>query len=89
MDIAGDQLKNLTQSPGIDEVGSWSPDGSKIVFFSNRGGNGEIYVMESDGKNQVNLTNHLALDAAPTWSPDGRRIAFHSNREGAIRTRSM
>ncbi len=82
MDIEGNQLKNLTQSPGIDEVGSWSPDGSKIVFFSNRDGNGEIYVMGSDGKNQVNLTNHPALDAAPSWSPDGTKIAFQSNREG-------
>ena len=82
MDIEGNQLQNLTQSPGIDEVGSWSPDGSKIVFFSNRDGNGEIYVMDSNGKNPVNLTNHPALDAAPTWSPDGTKIAFHSNREG-------
>ena len=82
MDIEGNQLKNLTQSPGIDEVGSWSADGSKIVFFSNRDGNGEIYVMGSNGRKQVNLTNHPALDAAPTWSPDGTKIAFHSNREG-------
>ena len=81
IDIEGNQLKNLTQSPGIDEVGSWSPDGSKIVFFSNRDGNGEIYVMDANGGNQVNVTNHSALDAAPTWSPDGSRIAFQSNRE--------
>ena len=82
MDIQGNQLKNLTQSPGRDEVGSWSPDGSKIVFFSNRDGNREIYVMDSNGRKQVNLTNHPALDAAPTWSPDGTKIAFQSNREG-------
>ena len=82
MDIEGIALKNLTQSPGRDEVGSWSADGSKIVFFSNRDGNGEIYVMGSNGRKQVNLTNHPALDAAPTWSPDGTQIAFQSNREG-------
>ena len=82
MDIEGIALKNLTLSPGRDEVGSWSPDGSKIVFFSNRDGNEEIYVMGSNGRKQVNLTNHPALDAAPTWSPDGTQIAFHSNREG-------
>ena len=82
IDIEGNQFKNLTQSPGVDEVGSWSPDGSKIVFFSNRDGNGEIYVMGSNGRKQVNLTNHPALDAAPTWSPDGTKIAFYSNREG-------
>ena len=82
MDIEGNQLKNLTQSPGRDEVGSWSPDGSKIVFFSNRDGNEEIYVMGSNGRKQINLTNHPAHDAAPTWSPDGTKIAFQSNREG-------
>ena len=82
MDIEGIVLKNLTQSPGRDEVGSWSPDSSKIVFFSNRDGNGEIYVMGSNGRKQVNLTNHPTLDAAPTWSPDGTKIAFQSNREG-------
>ena len=82
MDIEGIVLKNLTRSPGRDEVGSWSPDGSKIVFFSDRDGNGEIYVMGSNGRKQVNLTNHPALDAAPTWSPDGTQIAFQSNREG-------
>ena len=82
MDIEGTVLKNLTRSPGRDEVGSWSPDGSKIVFFSNRDGNGEIYVMGSNGRKQVNLTNHPARDAAPTWSPDGTKIAFQSNREG-------
>ena len=81
MDIEGNQLKNLTQSPGRDEVGSWSPDGSKIVFFSNRDGNEEIYVMDSNGRNQVNLTNHPALDAAPIWSPDGTKIAFYSRRK--------
>jgi Tol biopolymer transport system component len=82
MDIQGNRLKNLTQWRREDEVGSWSPDGSKIVFFSKRDGNAEVYVMDSNGKNQVNLTNHPAFDTAPTWSPDGTRIAFHSNREG-------
>lgn len=34
--IAGGELKNLTRSPGYDAEGSWSPDGSQIVFTSNR-----------------------------------------------------
>ena len=82
MNIEGIVLKNLTRSPGRDEVGAWSPDGSKIVFFSNRDGNGKIYVMGSNGRKQGNLTNHPARDVAPTWSPDGTKIAFYSNREG-------
>ena len=52
----------------------------KIVFSSTRDGNSEIYVMESDGSNQVRLTNDQANDTEPSWSPDGERIAFVSDR---------
>ncbi len=82
MDAGGNELKNLTRQAGMDDGGSWSPDSSKIVFYSGRDGNGEIYVMDSNGRNQVNLTNHPAFDTAPTWSPDGKKIAFDSRREG-------
>jgi len=34
--LAGGPLQNLTRSPGYDAEASWSPDGSLIVFTSNR-----------------------------------------------------
>ena len=49
------------------------PRKAQIAFVSDRDGNGEIYLMDTDGKNQRNLTNHPADDFAPTWSPDGRK----------------
>ena len=52
----------------------------KIVFSSTRDENSEIYVMDSDGGNQVRLTNHPANDSHPSWSPDGKKIAFVSDR---------
>lgn len=42
----------------------------------------EVYVMNSDGSNQVNLSNNPASDFQADWSPDGSKIAFVSNRDG-------
>ena len=42
----------LTTSPGIDVGGSYAPDGTKIVFESDRSGSQQIYVMNADGSGQ-------------------------------------
>jgi TolB protein len=72
----------LTTDPAGDVMPNWSPDGSKIVFYSRRDGNDEIYVMNADGTNQTRLTTDPAVDIDPTWSPDGTKIAFTSWRDG-------
>lgn len=46
------------------------PATAKIAFSSNRDGNPEIYMMNSDRRQQVNLTNHPTSDFAPNWSPN-------------------
>ncbi len=61
---------------------SWSPDGSKIVFYSDRDGNGEIYLVNADGSDPTRLTNHPADEGYPTFSPDGSKIAFDTDRDG-------
>ena len=55
----------------------------KIVFMSNRDGNYEIYVMDSNGNNQTRLTNNDSDDIYPIWSPDGKRIAFLNTPTGS------
>jgi Tol biopolymer transport system component len=82
MDADGSNQQCLTDNPAWDLEPYWSPDGSRIVFTSNRDGNYEIYVMDADGSNQQRLTDNPARDSHPSWSPDGSRIAFHSNRDG-------
>jgi WD40 repeat protein len=75
---------NLTKNLGADSGPSWSPDGTQIAFVSDRDGNSEIYLMQSDGTDVRRLTNDSAIDEEPTWSPDGTRIAFVSDRTGNL-----
>ena len=64
-------------------VSAQSPTHSKIVFTATRDGNAEIYMMNTDGTEQVRLTNHPGDDFDPTWSPTGKHIAFVSERDHA------
>jgi Tol biopolymer transport system component len=60
----------------------WSPDGSKILFTSDRDGDHELYVMNIDGSEQTRLTNDPGAEKNPAWSPDSTRIAFSSEKDG-------
>lgn len=71
----------------------WSPDGNRIAFDSDRGGNTDIYIMNSDGSSVRQLTRDpfAALyfikspeDSSAAWSPDGNRIAFDSGRDNQM-----
>ena len=83
MDSDGTNQTRLTTNAEIrDTDPQWSPDGTKIVFISDRDGNNEIYVMDADGGNQTRLTTTDAGEFYPSWSPDGAKIVFGSDVDG-------
>ena len=77
MDPDGENQTRLTHNVGGDTHPSWSLDGQRIAFVSQKDfGDGDIYVMDADGDNQKRLTRIPLITRNPSWSPDGRRIAF-------------
>ena len=54
----------------------FTPDGRRIFFTSNRDQQGEIYVMNANGRGEKRLTRRAGDDWAPDVAPDGRSIAF-------------
>jgi dipeptidyl aminopeptidase/acylaminoacyl peptidase len=66
----GTGRRRLTNNPAKDIGPTWSPDGTKIAFISDRdrAGDFEIYVMNADGTGVRRLTNDPAADLGPAWS---------------------
>ena len=74
-------LKQLTDTPGYDAECSFSPDGTQLLFVSDRDGDPDIYVADADGSHVKQLTNHPGYDGGPFFSPDGKWIAYRTDRQ--------
>jgi eukaryotic-like serine/threonine-protein kinase len=79
---SGPPVRRVPSSASDDSV-SFSPDGKRFAFTSNRTGSREIWMADRDGANLKQLT-HLGASGAgyPRWSPDGKRIIFHAGMPG-------
>src|SRR5207247_9973244 len=59
---------------------AFPPDGARLAFVSQRDGNPEIYVMNSDGTGATRVTNDPQADGRPSFTPDGQALVFQSSR---------
>ncbi len=71
----GSGYRQLTDDPFRDRGPRWSPDGSRIAFYSNRGGRYEIWSARPDGTLEQMTQSSGASPWFPTWSPVGDRFA--------------
>ncbi len=79
-DPDGTNVKRLTDTAGYDAEGSYSFDGKRIVFASERDGDVDIYTMASDGSDVRRVTTTKGYDGGPFYSPDAKQICYRGFR---------
>ncbi len=70
---------------GLSEVDydpAWSPDGTSIVFTSDRAGSADLFRVKPDGTGLERLTDSPAYDDQAAFSPDGKQLVFVTTRNG-------
>ncbi len=77
-------IRNLTNTPGADErFPAWSPDGKKIAYLSDEGGEEALFVKNQNGQGgaeKIDLGTPGSFFFFPTWSPDSKKIAYTDKR---------
>lgn len=75
MNVDGTGVTQLTTT-GNEGPPSWSPDGSKLVFSSDRANQKDLFVINADGTGETQLTNSQFSRTDPSFRPDGAKIVF-------------
>ncbi|HWW83452.1 MAG TPA: PDZ domain-containing protein [Vicinamibacterales bacterium] len=74
--------RNLTNTVGANErTPAWSPDGTRIAYFSDESGEYELVVASQDGKGERKRyqPGGAGFYEQPVWAPDGQKISFIDN----------
>jgi Tol biopolymer transport system component len=77
--IDGSPAFNVTRQTGQAQVPSVSPNGRELVFLSDSGGHGNLWIITTDGSHMRQITaehDPAVVIGAPVWSRDGSRIVY-------------
>ena len=85
LNLANQVLTRITRNPAIDTEATWSADGSRIFFTSDRSGGPQIYQVEIDGGGKRRVTYEGSYNGRSRLSPDDQEMAVVHNDQGAFR----
>jgi Tol biopolymer transport system component len=76
MDVESGRAERITWCKAEDVTPVWSPDGSKILFTSDRNGSYNLYIYDLADSVTTQVSDVLGGIFSPTWSPGGDRLAY-------------
>lgn len=79
----------LVTDKGPSYLHGWSPDGARLAYCAERGGQYDVYTISVHGGPETQLTNEPGLDDGPEYAPDGKHIWFNSTRTGLMQVWRM
>ena len=77
--VTTEQADRIYQGDAVQPA--WSPDGRRVVYWTQTGGQRDIWTIGADGSEPIQVTDDAALDWSPHWSTDDY-IYFSSDRGG-------
>jgi TolB protein len=72
----------VTLHEASDVAPSWSPDGTKLLYYTNRNGSADIYSVSIETGQEEAVIRSAAQNRFPKWSPDGECVAFTASGAG-------
>ncbi|HEX2999946.1 MAG TPA: choice-of-anchor X domain-containing protein, partial [Armatimonadota bacterium] len=89
MNADGSNQRQLTTSAGNQVEPAWSPNGLRIAYASDEGGDYDIYLLTLTDSTKVKLTLGTSSERHPTWAAGGDKVAFMSDKSGLSKIWSM
>jgi Tol biopolymer transport system component len=79
-DMNGKIIKQLTHAKGYDAEATLSPDGTKMIYTSDKDGDIDLYIMDLATGKEKRITNTLGYDGGAWFSPNGKKIIWRASR---------